>query len=104
MYGACQGKRRAMIVRAFNFAGMLAARILLKRWDRVIKQNVVPCFPMTTTIEATEWNKAKPFDQVPGAKAYPVIGTTWRFMPMFGRLCLASVPEKMLNSLSPLQG
>jgi hypothetical protein len=89
---------------AFHFSGMAASRISLKRWDRVIKQHVVPCCSMTTTTEATEWNKAKPFDQVPGAKAYPVIGTTWRFMPMFGTSLPANVPEKMLNLLSTLQG
>ena len=33
---------------------------------------------------STEWAKAKPFDQIPGAKKWPIIGTAWQMLPFVG--------------------
>lgn len=31
-----------------------------------------------------EWKTAKPFEQIPGDKSYPILGTTWAMMPIVG--------------------
>jgi hypothetical protein len=39
-----------------------------------------------TNIEyrSLERNEAKPFDQIPGDKPWPLIGTLWQFFPFVG--------------------
>lgn len=32
------------------------------------------------------WDEAKPFEELPGPKRYPLIGNIWRFMPVIGDL------------------
>jgi len=31
-----------------------------------------------------EWEKAKPFDEIPGYRSYPVLGTMWSMFPVIG--------------------
>ena len=31
-----------------------------------------------------EWANAKPFNEMPGPKRWPLIGTTWQFFPYVG--------------------
>ena len=38
--------------------------------------------PQQTT--ETEWTNAKPFDQIPGPKLLPVIGSSWTMFPFVG--------------------
>ena len=38
------------------------------------------------TPEEVEWNNAKPFHEMPGPKAVPLIGTTWTFFPRIGNI------------------
>lgn len=40
---------------------------------------------LVETIQDTEWSSAKPFKDIPGPKALPLIGNTWRFMPYIGK-------------------
>lgn len=35
----------------------------------------------------SEWEMAKPFDQIPGYRSFPVVGTTWVGMPFIGMTC-----------------
>nr|QST15057.1 CYP362A4 protein [Diaphanosoma celebensis] len=38
----------------------------------------------STGYQPVEWNDAKSFDQMPGAKPWPLIGTLWQFLPFVG--------------------
>jgi hypothetical protein len=33
-----------------------------------------------------EWQQAKPYEEIPGPKPYPVVGNLWRFLPGIGKL------------------
>jgi len=37
-----------------------------------------------TADEDIEWNNAKPFDEIPGPKALPLLGTAWTYFPVVG--------------------
>jgi len=37
-----------------------------------------------TEYRSLERNEAKPFDQISGAKPWPLIGTLWQFFPFVG--------------------
>jgi hypothetical protein len=39
-----------------------------------------------TEYRSVEWNEAKPFDQIPGARPWPLIGTLWQFFPFIGNV------------------
>jgi len=34
----------------------------------------------------SEWDQAKPFEQIPGARPLPVVGTMWVLFPVVGKL------------------
>ena len=34
-----------------------------------------------------EWEKAKPYDSIPGYRKLPVIGTMWSMFPVIGNFC-----------------
>ena len=36
------------------------------------------------TADETEWNNAKPFEEMPGLRSVPLLGTTWGMMPIVG--------------------
>lgn len=38
-----------------------------------------------------EWNSAKPFEEIPGIRKLPVVGTVWGFLPVVGNLTLFTV-------------
>nr|QST15056.1 CYP362A3 protein [Diaphanosoma celebensis] len=48
------------------------------------KATAVEVSPEELQYRPVEWNDAKPFDQIPGAKPWPVIGTMWQFFPFVG--------------------
>lgn len=31
-----------------------------------------------------EWKTAKPFEQIPGNRSYPILGTSWAMLPIIG--------------------
>ena len=37
-----------------------------------------------TTDESEEWRAAKPFDQIPGFRTFPIIGSSWIMFPLVG--------------------
>jgi hypothetical protein len=57
---------------------------LMRRW----KTNTVSQ-PLTTADECnetlSEWDQAKPFEQIPGARPLPIVGTTWVLFPIVGK-------------------
>lgn len=36
------------------------------------------------SVEELEWNEAKPFDDIPGFRVLPVMGTLWGMLPVVG--------------------
>lgn len=34
--------------------------------------------------EQIEWENAKPYEEIPGRRSVPILGTTWAFMPIVG--------------------
>jgi hypothetical protein len=39
---------------------------------------------VTNTVQ-NEWSRAKPYASVPGPKAAPLLGNSWRFLPIIGK-------------------
>ena len=35
--------------------------------------------------EAAEWEAAKPFEQIPGHKSFPIVGSSWVLFPIVGK-------------------
>jgi len=35
--------------------------------------------------EAEEWEAAKPFEQIPGHKSFPIVGSSWVLFPIVGK-------------------
>ena len=62
--------------------------------------HISQCFQSTAAAGATavkhspnlaaelKWSDAKPFDEMPGPKRVPVLGSTWMFLPIIGDLTL----------------
>ena len=51
--------------------------------------------------DKSEWAKAKPFDQIPTPKKWPIIGTAWQFLPVVGnQFNETSYSASQLNSCS----
>jgi len=40
----------------------------------------------TTHLFQAEWDKARPYEDIPGPKPLPLIGNGWRFLPYIGQL------------------
>lgn len=40
--------------------------------------------PSSTDLDL-EWENAKPYEEIPGLKSLPVIGTGWVFLPIVGK-------------------
>jgi hypothetical protein len=40
----------------------------------------------TRQLFQAEWDKARPYEDVPGPKPLPLIGNFWRFLPYIGQL------------------
>lgn len=40
------------------------------------------------TPQEIEWENAKPFDEMPGPRAIPLLGTSWTFFPIIGNISL----------------
>ena len=59
-------------------------RVLQPRNVQLLTQSLR--FRATAAVEhhSAEWNEAKHFDQIPGAKPWPLIGTLWQFLPFVG--------------------
>lgn len=41
---------------------------------------------MHNNVKSIGYNKALPFEQIPGPKPFPFIGNVWRFLPKIGDL------------------
>jgi hypothetical protein len=39
------------------------------------------------SIQDEVWEKARPYSAVPGPKPLPIVGNTWRFLPLVGKMC-----------------
>ena len=39
--------------------------------------------------EQTEWENAKSYEEIPGRRSVPILGTTWGFMPVVGKKAAA---------------
>jgi hypothetical protein len=35
-------------------------------------------------VEDAEWNNAKSFDEMPGLRSVPILGTSWAMLPVVG--------------------
>jgi hypothetical protein len=42
-------------------------------------------------VEDTEWNNAKSFDEMPGLRSVPVLGTSWAMLPVVGTVTFLRV-------------
>ena len=49
-----------------------------RRWNTTVANRI-------TEDELTEWEQAKPFEQMPGNRSLPVIGTLWTLFPVVGQ-------------------
>lgn len=69
-----------------NERGIQSVFLLVKRF----KASAVVHQPSTTvtTAEDVEWAQAKPFDQIPGLKSLPILGTAWAMFPVVGKVYL----------------
>lgn len=38
----------------------------------------------TTQNEELSWEQAKPYNQIPGPKSYPIVGNLFKFLPYIG--------------------
>ncbi|EDW40113.1 GL21304 [Drosophila persimilis] len=48
--------------------------------------------PTTPRIHSTpEWQNALPYNQIPGPKPLPILGNTWRLMPIIGQYTISDV-------------
>ena len=52
----------------------------IRRWNATLPPAVKLAKESRTPVEEIRWEEAKPFDQIPGAKALPVIGTLLNLM------------------------
>ena len=59
--------------------------LLTKRLKATAAPAVHPSSTSTTAADDVEWAQAKPFDQIPGLKSLPIIGTTWSMFPIVGK-------------------
>lgn len=50
----------------------------------------------TQNTRPDSWDNAKPFQEIPGPKPLPLLGNTWRFLPVFGDY--HNVPLKDVHS------
>lgn len=50
--------------------------VVVKRYNATIA---------ATQVLTEEWDNAKPFEDIPGPKPFPVIGNLWRFLPYIGK-------------------
>ena len=52
------------------------------------KRRCTGSFSAALTAEDAEWamghQTVKPFEQIPGHRSYPIIGTTWAMFPVIG--------------------
>lgn len=49
--------------------------------------------------QKSEWDMAKPFDQIPGYRSFPFVGTTWSLMPFMGIYVLTFNIQVQINFL-----
>ena len=38
-------------------------------------------------VEDVEWSNAKPFEEMPGLRSVPILGTSWVMLPVVGNVC-----------------
>jgi hypothetical protein len=76
---------------------MATIRILQARNVQLLTQSLR--FKATEAVEhrSAEWNEAKPFDQIPGAKPWPLIGTLWQFLPFVGNYLKIKIKQIKLK-------
>ncbi|XP_069679419.1 probable cytochrome P450 301a1, mitochondrial [Periplaneta americana] len=48
-------------------------------------------------VEETEWERARPYSEVPGPKPLPFVGNTWRFVPFIGNYSIEEIDRVSRN-------
>ena len=73
------------LVRRVLSTNKSTAAAVIRRWKANTSTQ-----PSTTADDCaetvSEWDQAKPFEQIPGARPLPVVGTMWVFFPVVGKL------------------
>jgi len=64
--------------------------LLTKRLKATAAPAVQPLTSSSATADDAEWAQAKPFDQIPGLKQLPIIGTAWAMFPVVGNNLLVN--------------
>ena len=64
----------------------LLGRLHYAQFQQQCRRATVAAVKETTPDAAVDdkWNRAKPFNQIPGHKPLPIIGTAWAFFPVIG--------------------
>lgn len=81
----------------FNFKGKMkpvsALRMVSAR-SRILQQNVRLKSSAVEDFSAVhdEYLSAKPYSEVPGPSPLPLLGNTWRFIPLIGKPRLITMP------------
>ena len=95
----CVATHHSLLHKVVKMASLNNCRIATKLF-RQRGGNISQCFQSTAAAGATavkhspnlaaelKWSDAKPFDEMPGPKRVPVLGSTWMFLPIIGDLTL----------------
>nr|QST15060.1 CYP362A7 protein [Diaphanosoma celebensis] len=63
---------------------MQASRLRTLSIDPFLRSISTTTVKQQTSVNKTEWASAKPFDQMPGQKRWPILGTAWQVLPVIG--------------------
>jgi len=62
---------------------------------------VRPFESSVASLQDEVWERARPYSAVPGPNPLPIVGNTWRFLPLIGKMC-SSVTIPQLPVSMPL--
>lgn len=51
---------------------------------------------------ATEWEAARPYSEIPGPQPLPLIGNTFRFLPVIGKINKYNSDKRNMHNMSYL--
>ncbi|XP_044748575.1 probable cytochrome P450 49a1 [Coccinella septempunctata] len=80
----------------FSKVSRISKKYVGCRFAQTVHPGVIDC-------ESSEWNSALPYDSIPGPKALPLVGNTWRFLPFIGDFKIEHI-DKVCRQLHQTYG
>ena len=59
--------------------------------EAIMKNPIADQGSQISCVENDEWNSAKPFEEIPGFRKLPILGTLWAYFPVVGKLLITLI-------------